>query len=191
MNELILASSSRYRAESLRRFNVPFVAINPDIDETQQAGESPQQLVVRLAEEKARAVSQNHPQTTVIGSDQVCSFAGKTCGKPHTKDNAVKQLQLFSDNCIDFFTGLCVITADGAVMTHVDHTVVEFRRLQTEEINRYVDTEQPLDCAGSFKTESLGLSLFKSIHSSDPSALIGLPLIKLGSYLRMAGYAIP
>ncbi len=188
---LLLASSSVYRAELLARLGLDFIQVDPNIDESQQAGEPVKSLVLRLAEQKARAVVIQNPASTVIGSDQVCTFANQLCGKPHTVANAIRQLQTFSNNSVEFFTALCVISADGQCYQDVDRTVVKFRTLNLKEIQRYIEKEQPLNCAGSFKVESLGLSLFKSVETKDPSALIGLPLIKLSAFLRQAGYQIP
>ncbi len=191
MNELILASSSIYRAELLRRLCLPFNTIDPAIDETPVANESPKDLVSRLSLSKAEVVSQRHPQAVVIGSDQVCALGNEVCGKPLTPEWAVEQLQSFSNKCITFFTGLCVLTPSGDVFQYIDETIVEFRKLSVEEIRRYVELEEPLDCAGAFKVEALGIGLFKSVKSNDPTALMGLPLIRLAEALRQNGFQIP
>ncbi|MGJ8662654.1 MAG: Maf family protein [Marinicella sp.] len=191
MTEIILASSSVYRAQLLARLGHEFTQITPDIDETQQHGESAQDLVKRLAEQKARAISAQNTTSLVIGSDQVCTFDNQVCGKPHTKSNAFKQLRSFSSNSVEFYTALCVLTPDGKCFQHTDVTEVKFRSLSDEEIMRYIDKELPLDCAGAFKVESLGLSLFSAVGSTDPSALMGLPLIKLAEFLRLSGYQVP
>lgn len=174
----------------LNRFNVAFKSINADIDETLRVDELPDELAMRLAYEKANAVFQNHTGSIVIGSDQVCAFEGSILGKPLTEDQARKQLQAFSDNCINFFTALCVLTAKERFQ-YIDKTAVHFRKLSDDEIDRYIEIEQPLDCAGAFKVEGMGISLFKSIQSEDPTALVGLPMIKLSEFLRQAGYMIP
>ncbi|MCX7554536.1 Maf family protein [Marinicella sp. S1101] len=191
MNQaLVLASSSKYRATLLKRLSIPFQAVSPDIDETPLAQEQPKQLVSRLSMEKAQALSKQFPQATLIGSDQVCVAGADICGKPITAERAVEQLQSFSNSCITFFTGLCVL-APGQCLTHVDATKVTFRNLERAELERYVDKEQPLDCAGSFKVEGLGVSLFEQISSDDPTALMGLPMIKMCEFLRQLGYQLP
>lgn len=191
MSELILASSSKYRNQLLQRLQIPFNSQSPAIDETPLLGESPQDLVMRLSVEKAQAVAAGYPEAIVIGSDQVAVLGHHILGKPLTVAKAREQLQSFSDKRVEFFTGLCVLVPNGPVLSHVDQTVVRFRSLQPEEIQRYVDMEQPLDCAGGFKVESLGLSLFKAVESKDPSALMGLPLIALSGFLRQAGLKVP
>jgi len=191
VSELILASSSSYRAQLLQRFKVPFKAVNPAIDESPLDSETAPELVLRLAIEKAQAVASENNRATVIGSDQVCVFDDEICGKPHHHDIAVKQLERFSGGCIDFFTGLCVISQSGDQQTHIDQTRVIFRTLSKHEIERYLNSEQPYDCAGAFKVESMGLSLFDAVKSDDPSALMGLPLITTAQFLREVGYAIP
>ena len=127
----------------------------------------------------------------MIGSDQVCTSNGKVYGKPGSAANAIKQLQFFSNKRVEFYTALCVLSPRGERLTHTDLTTVDFRQLTLQEIERYVQKEQPLNCAGSFKVESLGLSLFDSVNSKDPSALMGLPLIALCDFLRQVGYQLP
>lgn len=191
MNQaLVLASSSKYRAELLSRLSIPFQAVSPGIDETPLAQEQPKQLVARLSRQKAQALSKQFPQATLIGSDQVCVSGTDICGKPITAERAIEQLQSFSNSCITFFTGLCVL-APGHCLIHVDATTATFRNLKRGEIERYVAKEQPLDCAGSFKVEGLGVSLFDQVSSDDPTALMGLPLIKLCEFLRQVGYPLP
>ncbi len=189
--QLILASSSSYRQAQLSSLGVEFAAINPDIDESPQAHETVHELVQRLAISKAQKLKIQTPKACVIGADQLCTLDGVVFGKPHDRSNCIKQLQTFSDRCVEFFTAVAVLTADDRVLTHTDITVVEFRLLGDAEIMRYVDQEQPLDCAGGFKVESLGCSLFQAVNSSDPTALMGLPLIKLCEFLRQSGYQIP
>ena len=191
MRPLVLASSSRYRTELLRRLQLPFSCQAPEIDESPLAGESPEELVMRLSVEKATAVSNDFAEAAIIGSDQVCACQGLVLGKPNTVERAIEQLQSFSDKCVDFFTGLCVLAPGGQVLTHLDQTTVHFRTLQRAEIERYVAFEKPLDCAGGFKVEALGIGLFEAVESKDPTALIGLPLIQLSAFLRQLGYAIP
>ncbi len=188
---IILASSSVYRKQQLDSLRVKFQVRKPDVDEATKTNEMPEQLASRLAIAKASKIKADNPMACVIGSDQVCTFNNEVFGKPGTYEKAKQQLQMFSDNCIEFFTSLCVIDSHGQQLTHTDVTVVEFRKLSLQEINRYIEIEQPFNCAGSFKVESLGLSLFKSVTSKDPSALMGLPLIKLCEFLRLCGYKTP
>jgi MAF protein len=186
--ELILGSSSPYRAELLGRLRLPFRADPADIDETPLTKESPRALVERLALEKARAVAQRHPDALVIGSDQVALCRSTVLGKPGTEANAIEQLKNLSGQDVSFLTGLCLInTATSTVQSCVEETPVSFRTLSDEEIRAYVRAEQPLNCAGAFKSEGLGVGLFTSIGGRDPSALIGLPLIALCEMLRHEG----
>ncbi len=188
---LILASSSSYRKQQLMSLGVEFIVSRPDVDESALNDEMPELLTHRLARAKASKIKIENPDACVIGSDQVCAFDGRIYGKPGCDVNATKQLQIFSGNRIEFFTALCVISESGDIHEYVDTTVVHFRVLSDDEIVRYVQQDQPLNCAGGFKVESLGLSLFESIVSNDPSALVGLPLIKLCAFLRSCGYQIP
>ena len=188
---IILASGSIYRKQQLLSLGIQFTVQSPGVDETADIDETPEQLAQRLAIAKASKVKAHNPATCVIGSDQVCAFGQQVYGKPGTAEQAIKQLETFSNNCVEFFTALCVLNDTGQPLVHVDVTQVKFRALSTQEIKRYIEIEQPLDCAGSFKVESLGLSLFESVSSEDPSALMGLPLIKLCEYLRFSGYQIP
>ncbi|WP_119717801.1 Maf family protein [Cognatilysobacter tabacisoli] len=191
MPRLVLASTSRYRRELLSRLGLPFDVERPDVDETAADDESPTSLALRLAAAKAAEVSARHPGAWVIGSDQVADLAGRPLGKPGTRDAAIAQLTAMSPHAIRFRTAVCVMR-DGAPVGHaLDTTTVRFRRLSADEIARYVDAEQPLDCAGSFKSEGLGVTLFDAIETSDPTALVGLPLIATARLLRDAGYALP
>ena len=191
MPRLVLASTSRYRRDLLSRLGLPFDVERPDVDETAADDESPTSLALRLAAAKAAEVSARHPGAWVIGSDQVADLAGRPLGKPGTRDAAIAQLTAMSPHAIRFRTAVCVVR-DGAPVGHaLDTTTVRFRRLSAEEIARYVDAEQPLDCAGSFKSEGLGVTLFDAIENSDPNALVGLPLIATARLLRDAGYALP
>lgn len=191
MPRLVLASTSRYRRELLSRLGLAFDVERPDVDETAGGDESPSSLALRLAAAKARDVSARHPGAWVIGSDQVADLAGRPLGKPGTREAAIAQLTAMSPHAIRFRTAVCVMR-DGAPIGHaLDTTTVRFRRLGADEIARYVDAEQPLDCAGSFKSEGLGVTLFDAIETSDPTALIGLPLIATARLLRDAGYALP
>jgi septum formation protein len=189
---LILASSSKYRKILLRRFNIPFDCKAPEIDENAKNNESPVNLVSRLAYEKAAYVSNENPQAVVIGSDQIAVFEGKIIGKPGTHPAAKEQLLSFSGQLIEFLTAVSVQCGDtGFEERHVDSTRVSFRHLQVDEIERYLKAETPYDCAGAFKAESLGIVLFEGIKSDDPTALIGLPLIRTAAMLRRAGLRLP
>ncbi|MBT2749263.1 MULTISPECIES: Maf family nucleotide pyrophosphatase [unclassified Lysobacter] len=188
---LLLASTSVYRRELLTRLGLPFDVARPDTDETPQPGEAPAALAQRLAVAKAAAVAAQHPQAWVIGSDQVAEFDGRPIGKPGGRDGALAQLAAMSGREVRFVTGLCVARHAQAPLIALDITVVRFRRLSYAEIERYVDAEQPYDCAGSFKSEGLGIALFDAVESSDPTALIGLPLIATARLLREAGYSLP
>lgn len=189
---LILASSSRYRADLLKRLGLTFSQASPNIDESPLADEHPRQLAARLAAEKARAVADEHPGSLVIGSDQVASLDGVAMGKPGTADKARQQLERCSGKSVHFYTGLCLAGPDADQhSTLVDTFIVHFRPLSTEQIQRYIEKELPLDCAGSFKMEGLGISLFERLEGKDPNTLIGLPLIDLISLLNQRGIAIP
>jgi septum formation protein len=189
---LVLGSTSRYRADLLRRLTPDFEQSAPGTDERPLAGEAPAQRALRLAIAKAVATAAGCRDALVIGSDQVAELDGLILDKPGTVDRARAQLTASSGRDVHFHTALCLLDArDGRRHTHVDHTRVRFRELTATEISRYVEREQPLDCAGSFKCEGLGISLFESIDNRDPSALIGLPLIALSRMLREAGFALP
>ncbi len=190
---LVLASTSRYRAQLLHRVLDSFEQIAPDADETPRAGEAPAARAQRLALAKAAAVARSvADEAIVIGSDQVAALDSRVLHKPGTIANAHQQLSASSGKTVDFFTALCVLDArDPHPRTHLDHTRVVFRTLTAEEIARYVERDQPLDCAGSFKAEGAGSALFERLETEDPSALIGLPLIALAHLLRAAGIAIP
>lgn len=192
MPQLILASTSRYRSELLQRLHLPFTTARPEVDEAALTDETPIALAIRLAQAKAQAVA--HREQTdawVLGSDQVAELSGRALGKPETRSNAIAQLQSMSGRTVQFHTALCLTHADGQCFNAIDTTQVQFRSLSTAEIERYVDTEQPLDCAGSFKSEGLGITLFEAIHNQDPTALIGLPLIATAYLLRQAGFQLP
>jgi septum formation protein len=189
---LILASASRYRAELLARLRIPFEAMAADVDETPLPGETTRALAARLASAKAQKLAGLYPDRWVLGSDQVCSCEGRPLGKPGTRAVAIAQLQAQSGQRVEFFTAVELRqTASGAVHTHTDVTRVQFRELGRTEIERYVDAEDALDCAGGFKCEGLGIALFEAIDSSDPTALIGLPLIAVRRLLLHAGCAVP
>lgn len=191
MNPLVLASTSRYRRELLGRLGLPFDVDRPEVDEAPLAGESPEGTAVRLARAKASAVALRHPGAWVIGSDQVADLDGRALGKAGAREPALAQLQACSGQRVVFHTALCLLRNDGSPLAALDRTEVVFRTLDRDDILRYLDAEQPYDCAGSFKCEGLGITLFEAIHSQDPTALVGLPLIALSRALRAAGYRLP
>lgn len=185
---LILASTSRYRRELLARLRLPFEVVAPDVDETPRPGEAPAALATRLAMAKAAAVARWRPEAVVIGSDQVCEVAGHTLGKPGSHEQAVRQLRLQSGREAVFHTALAVVHAAAGFERHDLAPVrVRFRALADAEIERYLRLEQPYDCAGSAKCETLGIALLEAIDSDDPTALVGLPLIRTARMLRAAG----
>lgn len=185
---LYLASTSTYRRQLLSKLTAQFHTAKPDVDETRLANESAEQLVRRLAIAKAQAVVAGLNTGLVIGSDQVAVFNNDIIGKPHTAENALAQLRRFSGNCVTFLTGLALVNAQsGNVQVIVEPFNVSFRTLTDAEIIAYIDKEQPLDCAGSFKSEGLGISLFSKLSGDDPNSLIGLPLIRLNQMLLNEG----
>lgn len=190
--DLVLASTSRYRRELLARLTPDFRCVAPQVDETAQTDESPAALAGRLALAKARTVAAKSPGAIVIGSDQAADLAGRALGKPGSIENARAQLAACSGRSVAFHTAICVIdmhASNPRVLTAQDLTRVHFRKLDSAEIARYVEREYPLDCAGSFKCEGLGIALFERIETDDPTALIGLPLIALCKLLRELGIA--
>lgn len=192
MTPLILASTSRYRRELLARLGLPFRTESPGVDETHLPGETPFSRASRLAQLKAQAVAERFPEAVVIGSDQVAALGDEILDKPGDEIRCREQLSRLSGSKAAFYTAFCVAQASRNLSrSHVDTTVVQFRALTPEEISRYVERERPFDCAGGFKSEGLGITLFESIRSQDPTALIGLPLIALAEELRRAGYALP
>jgi MAF protein len=185
---LILASSSPYRRELLSRLGIEFGAISPEIDESSLDGETPQALVCRLAESKAREIGTSHPPALIIGSDQVATLEGELLGKPGDHERAVAQLAMASGKQVTFYTGLCLLNSEsGNCQVCCEPFHVEFRELTAEEIEHYLRKEQPYNCAGSFKSEGLGICLFKRMQGDDPASLIGLPLIHLVDMLRNEG----
>lgn len=190
-HRLILASTSGYRRELLARLRLPFEVIAPAVDESQHADETPQALVQRLAAAKAEAVAALASDAWVIGSDQVAEFAGQALGKPGSREAAIAQLTSMSGAEVVFRTAVSVAHATLGRHDAQDETTVRFRRLDRDAIARYVDAEQPLDCAGSFKSEGLGIVMFEAIQTQDPTALIGLPLIATARLLRRAGFVLP
>ena len=195
-HSLILASTSAYRRELLARLRLPFSCSAPGVDETRLGGERPLALAVRLARAKASAVALQHPDAWVIGSDQVAVRTGSagelTLGKPGTAALCREQLRSCSGNTVEFVTAVALMQHNShAVHEFIDTTRVVFRTLDDATIARYVAVESPLDCAGGFKSEGLGIALCESIDSADPSALIGLPLIQLSKVLRDVGFELP
>lgn len=185
---LILASASPYRRELLGRLRIPFVVDAADIDETRASGETLRELVTRLARQKALRVAGRHPGAWVIGADQIAVCGEHVLGKPGNAARCIEQLRLVSAQRVTFLTAVCVTDgAGGRCDEHIDETLVQFRALSEAEIARYVELERPYDCAGSFKSEGLGITLMEEIASHDPTALIGLPLIWIAGALRRVG----
>ena len=185
---LILGSTSAYRRELLQRLRLPFEVVAPDVDETPQAGERPPELARRLALAKAHAVAQRHPSALVIGSDQVADLGGKPLGKPGTHERAVEQLRRMRGRTVIFQTAVAVVCLDtGFEQLDLAPVRVRFRELSDAEIETYLRAETPYDCAGSAKSEGLGIALLESIESDDPTTLVGLPLIRTARMLRAAG----
>ncbi|MPN09242.1 Maf-like protein YceF [bioreactor metagenome] len=189
---LILGSTSRYRRELLERLRIPFSTVAPDVDETPRPGETPRDLALRLAAAKARAVAELHPTAVVIGSDQVADLDGKPLGKPGNHERATQQLKEMRGHAMVFHTAVSVVCLEtGFSQTDLAPVHVRFRDLSDAEIERYLRAEQPYDCAGSAKSEGLGIALLDGIDSDDPTALIGLPLIRTCQMLRAAGLMLP
>jgi len=189
---LILGSTSPFRRELLHRLGVEFETARPVVDESRLEGEPADQLVARLAEKKARAVVDAHPGALIIGSDQVAVIDDEILGKPGNRDNAIAQLLRASGKVVTFHTGLCLLNSNsGVAQVVVEPFRVHFRPLEREQVERYVDKEEPFGCAGSFKSEGLGISLFTRMDGDDPNALIGLPLIRLVQMLEKEGVKIP
>jgi MAF protein len=192
MLPLILASSSPYRRELLQRLRLPFECASPDIDETPLPGESAEQLVRRLAQSKARALAQRYPAHLIIGSDQAAVNGDRILGKPHDIERATEQLQDASGRSVSFLTGLCLLNSQsGEAQIDCVPFTVHFRNLDGARIRRYLEAEQPLDCAGSFKAEGLGVSLFRATEGEDATSLVGLPLIRLVDMLLAEQVQIP
>ncbi|WP_145571001.1 Maf family protein [Yersinia bercovieri] len=188
MPQLVLASTSSYRRTLLEKLQLPFITAAPKVDETPQPGEAADALVQRLALAKAQALAARYPQHRIIGSDQVCVINGEIVGKPHNHANAVKQLQQASGQCVTFYTGLALLnTATSTINCLCETFDVYFRTLSEAEINGYLTREQPWNCAGSFKSEGLGITLFERLSGRDPNSLIGLPLIALTQMLIEQG----
>lgn len=190
--KLVLASTSAYRRTLLERLTIPFAVARPDTDETPLPGETPAATAERLAAEKARAVARDWPDALIIGSDQVAHMGNEVFGKPGTEARAIEQLQRMSGQTVIFHTALALLnTRSGHIQVEGVPTSVRFRTLGDDEIRRYVAKERPLDCAGSAKSEGLGIALLDALSGDDPTALIGLPLIALCRMLRAEGVELP
>jgi septum formation protein len=186
--DLVLASTSPFRRALLQRLGLPFNTAAPLVDEIRKQGEAPAALVTRLAEAKARAVAAAHPDALIIGSDQVAAIDDTVMGKPGDREGAIAQLNRASGRTVVFYTGLCLLNAStGHIQVACEPFRVHFRRLTQGQIAGYVDQEQPFNCAGSFRSEGLGIALFDRLEGNDPSALIGLPLIRLIAMLGAEG----
>ncbi|MGM0592981.1 MAG: Maf family protein [Pseudomonadota bacterium] len=191
MPKLVLGSTSPFRKALLEKLQLDFTTDKPEIDESRKPGETPAQLVARLACEKAHAVAERHPQSLIIGSDQVAVNAEAILGKPGTHEQAVEQLRSASGRCVTFLTGLCLHnSASGAEQVVVEPFHVHFRPLNETQIDNYLRAEQPYNCAGSFKSEGLGIALFEKLEGDDPNSLIGLPLIRLIGMLEKEGVRV-
>ncbi len=192
MLKLILASSSPYRQQLLARLGVSFECVSPDIDEQTLENENPDDYVLRLSREKAIKIGEIREKSLIIGSDQCAVCEQQIIGKPGAHDKAVQQLSQLSGKHVVFITGVTVLNSQsGEMRTWADHYTIKFRTLQASEIERYLASDQPYNCAASFKSESLGIALCESMQGDDPSALIGLPLLKVAQQLRDFGLVIP
>ena len=189
---LVLGSTSPFRKALLERLGLAFATAAPDVDETRRPEETPEQLVTRLALAKAQAVAVLHPDSLVIGSDQVACIGGEILGKPGNRERAIAQLQAASGRRVTFYTGLCLYNAvSGDYQLICEPFYVHFRSLSRQQVERYLDAEEPYNCAGSFKSEGLGITLFERLEGNDPNALIGLPLIRLVAMLGREGIQLP
>ncbi|MCW3150265.1 Maf family nucleotide pyrophosphatase [Stutzerimonas stutzeri] len=192
MRRLLLASSSQYRQELLSRLHLPFDSCAPDIDETPLPGEHAEHMARRLAESKARALAEKHPNHLIIGSDQVAALGDTILGKPHTFERAKQQLTAASGSAVRFHTGLALLdSSSGRIQVDCIPFTVYFRQLDEDRIERYLRIEQPYDCAGSFKAEGLGICLFRTTEGEDITSLVGLPLIRLVDMLQAEGIKVP
>ena len=192
MRPIVLASSSRYRRELFARLHLPFTVVGPDVDETAHPGETPPQTALRLAQVKARAVAQHHPAALVVGSDQVADLDGTAIGKPGSFDAALAQLELMQGRLVVFHTALALLDAStGTVDVENVPTRVLFRRLPRAALETYLRFDTPFDSAGAAKIEATGIALVESVESTDPTALVGLPLIRLTTMLTAAGIEVP
>ncbi|AIU67396.1 nucleoside triphosphate pyrophosphatase [Vibrio coralliilyticus] len=188
--QLVLASTSPFRKQLLNKLSVPFETASPDCDETPFSNERPEDLVKRLAKEKAESCHSDKP-SLVIGSDQVCVIDGQIIGKPLNRENAIQQLSRQSGKAIQFYTGLALHNTETNITdVKLDTFTVHFRQLTQQQISRYVEKEEPYYCAGSFKSEGLGIALFEKLEGKDPNTLVGLPLIDLIDMLETQGFSI-
>jgi septum formation protein len=188
MQQLILGSSSPFRAEILTKLGLPFITASPDIDERPLIGEQAEKLVQRLSEQKAYKIAESYPNALIISSDQVAVLDGAILGKPGNHDNAVKQLTAASGKTVNFLTGLALLNSQtGNIQSVVETFEVGFKTLSASQIDFYLRQEQPYQCAGSFKSEGFGISLFSKLYGNDPNSLIGLPLIRLIKLLKAEG----
>jgi MAF protein len=189
---IVLGSTSPFRRALLGKLGLAFDVDSPEVDERPLKNETPEQLVTRLARAKAAAVAERHPAALVIGSDQVACIDQRILGKPGNRDNAISQLARASGKQVTFYTGLCLINGTtGTTQVACEPFHVHFRNLDRQQIERYLDAETPYNCAGSFKSEGLGISLFRRLEGDDPNALIGLPLIRLIAFLDAEGIKVP
>ncbi len=190
--KIVLASTSIFRKQLLEKLQLSFITASPDADETAHANESPEDLVQRLSVAKAQAIANAYPDCLIIGSDQVACIDGKILGKPGNFDNALEQLRAASGKTVTFYTGLTLLNSKSGVTQTVCETFnVHFRQLSDAQISRYLQLEQPYNCAGSFKSEGFGIALFDKLQGDDPNSLIGLPLIRLVRMLDKEGVSIP
>lgn len=190
--QLVLASTSPYRRELLERLGLSFTLASPHADETPHPGEAPEDLVIRLARNKAAAVAGQYPGAAIIGSDQVAALHGEIVGKPGGRSAAIRQLQRLSGQRVRFHTAAAVLdAANDTYQTAHTITTVHFRELDRGRIHRYVDRDEPFDCAGSFRSEGLGIALCRAVAADDPTALIGLPLIAVREMLEAVGFVLP
>lgn len=189
--KFVLASSSIYRKQLLEKLPISFITVSPEVDELAKNSELPEQLAHRLAVAKARAVQTQFTQHLIIASDQVAILNGQQLTKPGDRNRTIKQLELCSGHRVAFYTSICLLNStNGEYYCDIDKTTVHFKNLSKEQIIRYVDLDQPYDCAGGFKVEGLGIALFKGIEGQDPNALIGLPLIKLINLFEKFGVTL-
>jgi len=192
MQNLVLASSSKYRQELLKKLHLDFIACGSYVDESPMPDEAPDELAIRLSLAKAQALAKSYPKHLIIGSDQVAACDQHLLGKPGNRENATQQLRAQSGQTVTFYTGICVLNScSGEYFSDIDICSVHFRTLSEQQIEHYLDIDQPYDCAGSFKSEGYGITLFEKIEGEDPNALVGLPLIKLVRILQRFGLAIP
>lgn len=191
MKKLILASGSAYRKQLLKKLRLDFDTCSPDIDESAKAGESGKALATRLAIEKARVAAKTHKDNLIIASDQVAMLGSLQLFKPNNRENAIRQLRTQAGHSVIFHTALCLLdSSNDRYLTALDSCIVHFKQLSQQQIERYIDLEKPFDCAGSFKSEGMGIVLFEKIECDDPNSLIGLPLIKLVELLRQFDYPV-